>query len=265
MSELQASLNQVLQSFDQLGARELAMLQERLDARRQHPAQLPDPKEEFFDLSFADYLSLSDEEQDEIVFRAYQILQPWIDNALEERDAEWMLVSGGEVLDSSPTLQNYPSRERLMQIGQERDRVPFVFIRTPLIEESGWSPLARDDFYPTIQLNVGAPSLAKNNLQAASLEIMADFDTGSPSFFVDYEQMLARQIVDSQPIDQAHWRPHLGQAYRMHVLPILVGISGENGITTKREISALCVRDWRQSPLCRINPNREALAGRNLL
>lgn len=265
MSELQTSLNQVLQSFDQLGARELAMIEERLAARKRLPAPPPSPAVDLFDFSFTDYLALSDNERNALSLRAYQTLQPWIDAALEEREAKWILVCGGEVLEFSPTLQNYPSRERLMQIGQERDRVPFVFISTPLIEESEWSSLAKNDFYPTIRLTVAAGGTVVDGLPAPSLEITADFDTGSPSFFVDYDQMLESQIVDFQPVDQAHWRPHLGQAYSLHILPILVGVSSENGMTAAREIATLCVRDWRQSPLCKINPNREALAGRNLL
>jgi hypothetical protein len=44
-----------------------------------------------------------------------------------------------------------------------------------------------------------------------------------------------------------------------------VGITDEQGGVAAREVPALCVTDWRQSPLCRVNPNREALAERNLL
>ncbi len=114
-------------------------------------------------------------------------------------------------------------------------------------------------------MTVAAPGAGAENLPAAGVELTADFDSGSPNLFVDYDQMLARQIVDRQPIDQAHFRPHLGQLYRFHVLPLLIGVSDENGASAAREFPALCVRDWRQSPLCRVNPNQEALAGRNLL
>lgn len=77
--------------------------------------------------------------------------------------------------------------------------------------------------------------------------------------------MLALNIVDRQPIDQAHFRLHLGQIYRFYVLTLLIVVEDENGVIAVREFPALCVRDWRQSPLCRVNPNREMLVGRNLL
>jgi hypothetical protein len=103
------------------------------------------------------------------------------------------------------------------------------------------------------------------DLLTGSIPLTADFDTGSPNLFVDYDQMLALHIVDHQPIDQAHFRPHLGQIYRFYVLPLLVVVTDETGTAAMREFPALCVRDWRQSPLCRVHPHREALAGRNLL
>jgi hypothetical protein len=49
------------------------------------------------------------------------------------------------------------------------------------------------------------------------------------------------------------------------VLSLLIGAWSEDGLVKAREFSALCVRDWRQSPLCLVNSDREALAGRNLL
>ncbi len=265
MSELEANLNQVLRVLDHLGPRELAVVEERLAARKQVAEQPPEVAADFFKLPFDDYLAMTREERDAIALRAYQTLGAWIDAELEKRNAEWMLVCGGQVIESSPTLRNYPSREKLMQIGRQRRLVPFVFVREPLIEESGWSALARDDFYPTIRLTVAAPSAMVEHLPAAGIEITADFDSGSPNLLVDYDQMLSQQIVDYQPIDLAHFRSHLGQAYRFHVLPLLIGVRSEDGVVTAREFQALCVLDWRQTPLCLINTNREALAGRNLL
>jgi hypothetical protein len=143
--------------------------------------------------------------------------------------------------------------------------VPFVFVREPLVEESGWARLAGNDFYPTVRLTLSPPGTNPENPLAAGVSFTADFDSGSPNLFVDYDQMLALNIVDRQLIDQAHFRPHLGQLYRFHVLFLMVGVTDENGGVAAREFPALCVRDWRQSPLCRVNPNREALAGRNVL
>jgi hypothetical protein len=265
MSELEANLNQVLRVLDHLGPRELAVIEERLAARKQVAEQPLAPASNLFELPFDDYLAMSREERDAIALRAYQTLGPWIDAELNRLGAEWMLVCDGEVIESSPTLKDYPSREKLMQIGQQRGLVPFVFVKAPLIEESGWSTLAGDDFYPTIRLTVAASGANTQQLPASGEEFVADFDSGSPNLFMDYDRMLASQIIDDQPVDQAHFRSHLGQVYRYHVLSLLIGAWSEDGLVKAREFSALCVRDWRQSPLCLVNSDREALAGRNLL
>jgi hypothetical protein len=194
MSEIQTNLNQALRLLEQFGPRELAVIEERLAARKQDFERPPDTTG-VFDLSFDDYLAMSDEERDDIAFRAYQTLGEWIDAELKKRRAEWILVCGGEVIESSNKLRDYPSREKLMEIGQRRGLVPFVFVKTPLIEESGWSALADDDFYPTISLTVAAPDTSLARLPTSGTELTADFDSGSPSLFVDYDQILASHIA----------------------------------------------------------------------
>ena len=266
LPESEARLSNALNVLRQLSPEELAVIEERLAAQKQIKEQpAPDDAADLFGLPFAHYLALSDKERDAIALRAYQTLRTWIDAKLEERKAEWILVCGGEVIESSPTLQNYPSREKLMQTGQQRGLVPFVFVRGPLIEESGWSVLPRGDFYPTIRLSIAAAGTSTEHLPNTGIELTADFDSGSPGLFMNYDLMMTHQIVDNQPIDQPHLSAHLGQAYRFHILPLLIGVRSEDGTVTAREFSVLCVRNWRLSPLCLINPNREALAGRNLL
>jgi hypothetical protein len=97
--------------------------------------RLPEAAADLFKLSFDDYLAMSDDERDAIALRAYQTLDAWIEAELKKRKAEWILVCGGQVIESSPTLRNYPPGEKIMQIGRQRGLVPFVFVKTPLIEE----------------------------------------------------------------------------------------------------------------------------------
>ena len=134
MSELQANLHQVLQVLEQLSPQEMAVVEERLAARKK--SNEPEPAADVFALPFDDYLALSDEEREAVQLCAYQAHQAWIDAELERQAAEWILVCGGEVVEASPTLRDYPSREKLLRLGQQRGRVPFVFVREPLVEES---------------------------------------------------------------------------------------------------------------------------------
>ena len=139
MPMMEVNLPQLLKAIEQLNPAELAILQERIH-RTQHAASVKtSPKtaqrDEFFTLPFTEYLALPDEERERIQFSVYQSQKKWIDAELEQRSAEWILVCGGEVVEASETLRNYPSREKLMALGKARGVVPFVFVKAPLIEE----------------------------------------------------------------------------------------------------------------------------------
>jgi hypothetical protein len=55
----------------------------------------------------------------------------WILRQLGELRAQWVLVAGGEVVDSGGTLDTFPSDERRAALGTERGLVPWVFVRPP--------------------------------------------------------------------------------------------------------------------------------------
>ena len=140
-----------------------------------------------------------------------------------------------------------------------------VFVPKPLIEESAWSVLDEDDFYPTLALNIVGTTRTENTTNVTNFLVKADLDTGSPHCFVDYDQLFAEGVVDFRPNAEAYIQQHLGQYYRFHILPLEVRLADEKGKNITSRIHAYCVRDWEKSPLCLVNPNREALAGRNLL
>jgi len=270
MLTAEIDFEQVLGTVDQLSSDELDLLQMRITQSRQKKMPLalrgyPDEARELFAIPFDTYMAMSDDERDAIAFRAYKILDRWIDQELKARHAKWMLVSGGEILDASSKLIEYPAPEKLMAIGKKSGLIPFVFIYTPLIEESGWSAMSDSDYYPTLSITVGRFGAKKEEIILDGVTIEADFDTGSPELLLDYDQMVSNGVIGTIPIKQAHYRPHLGEFYPFHLRPIAVGITNDNGQTLTKDIGALFVRNWRQSPLCLVNPDREALAGRNLL
>ena len=190
MPMMEVNLPQLLKAIEQLNPAELAILQERIH-RTQHAAPVKtSPKtaqrDEFFTLPFTEYLALPDEERERIQFSVYQSQKKWIDAELERRSAEWILVCGGEVVESSETLRNYPSRGKLMALGKARGVVPFVFVKAPLVEEeSAWAALSHADFYPTLSIMIGSPECTAEKLVASSITCVADFDSGSPHLFLN--------------------------------------------------------------------------------
>ena len=152
MPMMEVDLEQLLETIEQLNPVELAILQERIHLT-QHFALVKTSTEtvqrnEFFTLPFKEYLALSDEERERIQLSVYQSQKEWIDVELERSGAEWILVCGGEVVGSSETLRNYPSREKLMALGKERGVVPFIFVKAPLPDKAIlWGRVAM----PTLQ------------------------------------------------------------------------------------------------------------------
>jgi hypothetical protein len=131
MPRLELNLDQIFHLLEQLSPEELAKVQEWLAARRR-AAQVPSPPAwELPSLAFDRYLALPDAERELLQLRAYRVNRARILSELETRRAGWLLVCNGEVLSASPSLQESPSRERLLQIGRERGQVPFLFAREP--------------------------------------------------------------------------------------------------------------------------------------
>jgi len=270
MSVMTTELEQIFQTVDRLNDAELELLRRRIERSHSqksltHSRGYPEEAAELFAIPFETYINLPEDERAAIAFRAYKVLDRWIDQELKARRAKWMLVCGGEILASSPKLLEYPSREKLMALGKKSGLIPFVFIYKPLIEESSWSVIDDSDCYPTLSIMVGRFGIAASKLFSEGVMVEADFDTGSPDLLLDYDQMVSNDVIDTIPIDQDHFRPHLGEFNRSVLVPITVGVTDTNGQIVTLELGAVFVRNWRRSSLCLVNPSREALAGRNLL
>jgi phosphoribosylformylglycinamidine synthase PurS subunit len=55
----------------------------------------------------------------------------WILNQLNQRNAQWILCAGDEVVNSGASIDSFPSDAQRAQIGQSRGLVPWVFVRPP--------------------------------------------------------------------------------------------------------------------------------------
>lgn len=267
MANHPASLEKILESVEALSPSELDALQEHIARSRQKKASTAKETSErsVFKISFDEYLAFSESEREATQWRVYHEHHEWYEAELKARHAQWMLVCGGEIVAFSKTLDDYPTPEKLHAIGKERDFIPFVFVPRPLIEESNWSALDEDDFYPTLTFHIVEISQIEGKTSAPGFSVSADLDTGSPHLFLDYEQLLEESAVDFRSHAEAYIQQHLGEYYRFHILPLQVVVTDESGNHFTRRMHAYCVRDWKKSPLCLVNPNRQALAGRTIL
>lgn len=205
-------------------------------------------------VSLKEYLALSDDEKDRIQMEAYEANRAWMRRKMDDLRAEWLIIVNGEIVKSSPTFDDYPSETPMNELAEQYQGVPVIFVRSPLIEESAWVALRQGDAYPTLAMDIDAQ------------KVVADFDTGAPYTLLDHE-WLGICGVSGRGFGVAHHGEHLGAAYRYRLLPVELTLRGEDGRTATRTILARSVSDWRSSPWCSpaINPNRNALAGRDLL
>lgn len=212
MSNHVASFETIIESVDALSLAELDALQARIARSRQKqaPAGKKESERSVFEIPYDEYLRFSNQEREDLQWRVYREHHEWTEKELKTRRAQWMIVCGGKIVEFSRTLDNFPTSENLEALGKERGFIPFVFVPKPLIEESPWSVLDEDDFYPTLTLSVAGKD------QKGSTTVNADLDTGSPHLFVDYDQLLEVNAVDFRPNAEAFIQQHLGEYYRFH-------------------------------------------------
>ena len=261
------SFESIIESLDKLSSAELEKLHESIVRSRQKRtrATVLQEKSEVFKIPYNEYLKLTDGEREEIQWRVYSEYHAWYEAELKKLRAQWVLVCGGQVMEFSRTLDDYPTPEKLQALGREYGFIPFVFVPRPLIEESAWSVLVEDDFYPTLTLHFATKTQEEARSQSWDLTVNADFDTGSPHLFVDYEKLAEKGVIGFRSQAEAYFQQHLGEYYRFHIMPIQIVIVDENEKQYTKRMHAYCVRDWQKSPLCLVNPDRKALAGRNIM
>jgi hypothetical protein len=185
----------------------------------------------------------------------------WLDEKFSALRAAWLMVIDGEVIASGDGLDTYPRIEGIREIISIYGKQPFIFVNDSFvaIEESGvtWNTtIYRNDFYPTVSLSLLADS--------DSLEIVADFDTGAVSSFVDYDLLLTHRVIEPYENENVVSSKHLGESFIYVTRAITIEVKLLNGETLRSEHPIQCVANWSDSPFLRINPMRQALIGRDL-
>jgi hypothetical protein len=185
----------------------------------------------------------------------------WLQEKYASLNAVWLMVMDGQILAWGKTTKNYPKPAKITEICRKTGKYPFIFINDNVmaIEESAsaWHPLEDNDFYPTV------PVSFNSDLGKASL--IADFDTGSALSFVNFDFLLARKVVHHEIDEYIENSVHLNQPYECSLKTVTVTMALKSGEAVSLETEVYCVENWSNSPFVKINPNRIALIGRNLL
>jgi len=221
MNTATTSFEAILAGVEVLNPTQLDLLQAQIARSKQNKtvaAQTASIKS-VFEISYTDYLAFSESEHEALQWRVYREHHHVYQAELKARRAQWLIVCGKQIIEYSRILEDYPPPEKLRTIGRERNLIPFVFVSKPLIEESSWSALDEDDFYPTLRLQCSRFSQATSITIPANLALDADLDTGSPHLFVDYNRLAQDNVLAIRPKAEAFFEQHLGEFYRFHILP----------------------------------------------
>jgi hypothetical protein len=214
-------------------------------------------------LSLEEYKKLSGSERSYFHALAREENKSWIENQLQEHKAGWMVVIDGLVIAHGKSLDDYPDEAEIRRICKKTGEFPFVFVSDRLlaIEESAtiWHKTVQpDDYYPTLGLRFLSFD------RAGSVELIADFDTGALSTFAELDRLVSGGIIETSLFDVPHIATHLNRRYSYVLKHVLVQVDESTGYSHETPETAICVRDWGNSPFVEINPSREALVGRHL-
>ncbi len=214
-------------------------------------------------LSIEKYKRLSDGERGYFHTLAREENKSWIESQLQEHRAGWLVVVNGRVIVHGRSLDDYPDEAEIRGICEKTGKFPFVFVNNGLLaieeSETTWHQTVHpDDYYPTLGLRFLSLDRAR------SVELVADFDTGALSTFSELDQLVSSEIIETSLFDVPHIATHLNRRYSYILKHVLVQVDESTGYRHETPETAICVRDWHNSPFVQINPSREALVGRHL-
>lgn len=213
-------------------------------------------------LTLEEYRRLSPKERGALQMRLREQNALWVREQFSKRNAAWLVVVNGEVLAAGETLKNLPLGPQHVETSQRTGKFPFVFINDDhmTIEESAshWHETnVAADFYPTIPMRLESA--------ANTFKIVCDFDSGASHSFIDYDFLRAENLVHPEEDDYYEISRHLNQPYFYIAKTLSVQLSSHQGKVFALTTKLYCVPDWQDSPFVKINPNRVALVGRDVL
>ena len=173
------------------------------------------------------------------------------------------MFGGDRVVRTSSDGGPIPAREELIAYGEEYDRIPFLFVRPPIVEETTWVKTREkqvgsgaDDYYPTLECTV--------KHDGKSHALVGDFDTGA------VVSSIGSDFVPIDPLfDPLGKSKHLDIEFKYSIKQITLLLTDESKNVHSSDLYVYVIDDWwgkkRRSPFVMVNPRRSMLVGRDVL
>jgi len=219
------------------------------------------PATDPFAISFKEFETLSPDESEKLIRAAYELNKGIIKDAWAKGNRQIILCQNKIVFK---TQEDEPiSSEVIEKLAKKYNSACYVFSAPDKVEESAWTPISRDDSYPTLKIYLGKADSNEDEIIEHSSPILADFDTGNPSLKVFNSSLLPEELKEFRPFDVREGE-HLGQQYTYYNKRVKICVKDINGKTSSHVCFIRMIREWNNCALLQASPNRVGFVGRDL-
>jgi hypothetical protein len=218
-------------------------------------------KNDPFDLSLKEFLDLRLEDAKNLQIKAYKSSKKILDEAWKKGIKHVILCNGKIVYGSSENKDL--SNEIVENIAKKYNKAFYVFSSSDIVEESQWTKVSDEDYYPTLKLYIGEENIENTDLLKTS-PIYADFDTGNPYLRIFDANRFKSPITDFTVLEMRQ-SEHLNKIYTFFNKKVKIVIKDENNSIRSILSNVRLVQEWKDSALLQVSPNRVGFVGRDLI
>ena len=220
------------------------------------------PSKNPFTLSFKEFVNLDLNESEELLKKVYDSFKDLLEEAWES-GSRHAVICDGEIIFKTTDADDMLDDE-VERLAKKYNKACYVFSAPDVIEESVWTPIGGDDYYPTLSVYLGTEDSDEKELVKKSSPICADLDTGNPFYKVFDANQLAEPLTKFTPL-QMRSGEHLGRNYTYYNKRVKMCVKDINGNINSIVCLVRLVRSWKGCALLQVSPNRTGFLGRDIL
>lgn len=219
------------------------------------------PSKDPFALSFKEFVNLELSESEELLKKVKDSCKNLLEEAWERGSRQAIICDGKIVFQTTDTDDISDEVERL---GNKYKKACYVFSAPDIIEESVWTPVSDDDYYPTVMIYLGTEDSDEKEIVEESPPICPDLDTGNPFYKIFDANQLAESLTRVTPL-QMRSGEHLERSYTYYNKRVKMCVKDINGNINSIVCYVRLVRQWDGCALLQTSPNRTGFVGRDIL
>jgi len=220
------------------------------------------PSKDPFTLSFKEFINLELNESELLLQKVYTLCKDSLEEAWKD-GFRHAVICGGKIVYKTADIDDILD-ETVKRLAEEHDKACYVFSAPDVVEESIWTPISSDDFYPTLKVYLGAEDSDDKEIVEKASPVCADLDTGNPFYKIFDANKLDEPLTRITPL-QMRRGEHLGQDYVYYSKRVKMCIKDVNENINSIVCNVRLVRDWERCALLQTSPNRIGFVGRDVL